>query len=345
MSVPSSLLPTDATGVARGPRTGHDDPHSHLDRVHDHVLRLLGDEEAAARVAIDVAVRADARVHDLGEAPTFESLVRLAHARLASMRPAHPSPALVARLAGDREPGGPAVVNAVARADRRGAALLDLTARHDVDVRRAAAWIGVERAAADRAHSEALRRVRAELAANGSPALDVATTLGRLPVVDAPAGVHRAADLAAATDKSRPLPAPLAWLGTAAAVMGTLVAVTFGLPALASGGLVGAPVVTAEGVAEGPAADQLATPGDDVSEGDVEQLVIRGPAEEPAAPPHSQTSSASSEPSPEPEPSPTEEAEPAPEEEPTEEPSPEPTEEPSFEPSEGPLDELLPTDP
>lgn len=342
MSVPTSLLPADASTSVADRRTG---PARDIDRVHDHVLRVVGDEVVAGRVVADVAARASSRARELGESPTFEGLVRLAHARLTTVTRARPDDALVARLAGDRDPGGPPLVRALAAADRHGTALLDLTTRHDVDLRRAAELIGVDRSTASRARTQALHQVRSDLAEAGL-ALDVTDVLAGLPVVGAPAGVHRLADLPPAPGRRGRVSAPLAWLGTAAVVVSTVAGLTFGLPALVAADTRGdAPVVMAEPVSEGPAARQLATPGDDVPEGGVEQLVVRGPAPEPADP---ATAESAPEPSPEPtaspEPSPTAEASPAAPAEPTE-PSEQPSPEPSPEPSEDPLERLLPTGP
>lgn len=280
MSAPASLLPAD-TEVHVAVRAG---AAREVDRLHDHVLRILADEEAAGRVTADVATRARARADELGEAPTFERLVALAHARMAVVDRQRPSDALVARLAGASEPGGGALVRALSVPTRRGAALLDLTVRHDIDLRRAAALVRLERGAAA-ARTEALRRVRSHLADAGLT-LDVGATLARLPVVGAPASVHQLVDLPDVADTSGRLPASLAWLGTAAVVIVTIAGVAFGMPRLVSADTGGnLPVAVAEEVSDTPAAQQLSTPGDDAPPDEVEQLVVQEPATHAVAPP------------------------------------------------------------
>ena len=126
--------------------------------MHDHVVRLLGDGPAARAVLVDTILRANGRAAELGEAPTVEALLRQAHARMASEPDTRGG--LEGVLATD-DPITRVVTAAMARPARRSAAVLDLTARHGLDLRAAADVLGMDRTHAARARTEALEHVRA----------------------------------------------------------------------------------------------------------------------------------------------------------------------------------------
>lgn len=80
----SAVLSQPAPRTRRGTTSHHHPQATPLDVVHDHVLRAVGDREAARRVLVDVVVRANARALELDEAPTTAVLLRHARARLAA---------------------------------------------------------------------------------------------------------------------------------------------------------------------------------------------------------------------------------------------------------------------
>lgn len=327
----TALLPAARTRVARPLRIQDADA---LDALHDHVVRLLGDADSAVAVTTDVALRASGRAADGAPRPTRVELLREAHARMATEPRVAPGASLLEQLAGD-EACGTALVVAMAVPTGAGAAVLDLTARHGLGLAEAAAVVGLDRRAAGAARSEALRQVRARLTEAGvGTGVDVMDTLARLPVLPAPRQLH---DLFAPATRStrRPVRPAIAWVGTAIVAVTTVGALAMALPPLTDGATGDAPVVVAQRVSDTPAARQLATPGDDVPESGVEQLVVQTP-ERDGAPSGSTTDEQGDEPVASPEPSPQPESEPEGSEGAAPDDSGEP--EPSPEPSNNPLD-------
>ena len=329
------------------PATGRTDPDlvrrvtdaQALDAVHDHVLRLLGDAQAAATVMADVVLRVGDRTREGAPPPTRRDLLRAAHARMVTEERTAPSPRLVGRLTGDLgDPGSRVVVTAMGVPSFAGATLLDLTARHDLDLDAAAAVLGLDHRTAAGTRTEALRQVRAHVTDAGlDPGIDVAAALARLPVVPAATALHDRLGPSATTRRS--VPPAIAWLGTAVVALATVGGLAVALPRLSDGSADDAPVVAAERVTDTPAARQLATPGDDVPAEGVEQLVVQAPERDGSATGQAPEDQApepapSSEPSSEPDPETAPEDEGSPPEEPADpEPSPEPEPEP-----ENPLD-------
>lgn len=321
----TALLPAAHRGVDHPVRIDDADA---LDAVHDHVVRLLGNAESATAVVADLVLRAADRADDGAARPTRAQLLRQVHARMATEPRVTPRSPLLERLAGD-DVCGTALVAAMAIPGRDGAALLDLTARHGLELAEAAEIVDLDRRAAAASRTEALRQVRDRLTDDGvSPGVDVATALARLPVVPAAPQLHELfAPAARAT--GRPVPPAVAWLGTAVIALATVGALAVALPPLTDDTTGDAPVVVAEAVTDTPATRQLATPGDDVPADGVEQLVVQVPErDEPpskSAPNEDATApEPSPEPSPEPEPTPEDDGA-APEEPEDPEPSPEPS--------------------
>lgn len=327
----TALLP--ATGRANLDLVRRVTDATALDAVHDHVLRQLGDAEAAAAVMTDVVLRVGDRTGDGAPRPTRRDLLRAAHARMVTEERTTPSPRLAEQLAGGTEDVAPRIlVEAMGVAGFAGAALLDLTSRHDLDLDTAAAVLGLDRRTAAGTRTEALRQVRAHMTDAGlDPRIDVPATLARLPVVPAARELHDRLGPTSAT-AGRTVPPAIAWLGTAVVALATVGALAVALPRLADDSPGDTPVLTAEQVTDTPAARQLATPGDDVPAEGVEQLVVQAPERDGSATgqaPEDQAPepapSPSPEPDPDPDPEPTPEEEQSPPEEPQDpEPSPEP---------------------
>lgn len=322
----TALLPAARRDVDRALRI---DDVGALDAVHDHVVRLLGDAEAATAVVADLALRASHRADDGAAPPTRARLLREAHARMATENRSAPRSPLLERLVGDHV-WGTTLVSAMTIPGRAGAALLDLTARHGLELADAAELVGLDQRTAAAARTEALREVRAGLAHAGvSMHVDVTAALAELPVVRAAPELHNLY-APAATATARPVPSAVAWLGTAVVAVATVGALAVALPPLTDGTTGDAPVVVAERVSDTPAARQLATPGDDVPSAGVEQLVVQIP-ERDEPPSESTPDEQAAEPVPSPEPSPELEPTPdddesvAPDDPGDREPSPEPT--------------------
>lgn len=336
LTVSTALLP--ATGRANLDLVRHLTDATALDVVHDHVLRQLGDAEAAAAVMTDVVLRVGDRTREGAPPPTRRDVLRAAHARMATAARTSPSPELVERLAGDLgDRGSSVLVEAMGVPSFAGAALLDLTARHDLDLGAAADVLGLDRRTAAGTRTEALRQVRAHVTDAGlDPGTDVAAALAQLPVVPAPTALHDRLGPMSATAR-RSVPPAIAWLGTAVVALATVGALAVALPRLTDDNPGDVPVVAAERVTDTPAARQLATPGDDVPAEGVEQLVVQVPEQDGSATGQAPEDQApESAPSPEPEPQPEPETTPEDEASPPEEPSdPEPSPEPE---PENPLD-------
>lgn len=347
--VSASLLPgaTDQRAAQRPTGTRA----TALDHVHDHVLRLLGDRAAAHRVTTDVAVRAADRATSDPTARKLEQLLRSAHARIATVDAADTCPDdLVELLAGDVD-GGRQVTVGLATIPTTQAALLDLTRRHGLDLVAAARVLGLDRRSATAELEQATAALHGAVAEQGAGLhLEVRQVLRQLPLVPAPSDCTERLAAQPRTGQRPPVRPWLAWATT-----GVITLVTFGLVAstlarAAEPGTTDAPVATAVAIDSGPAARQLAVPGDDRAP--AEELQVRpattpsddepdqaatdaGASPEPTASPSNEAAA----PSPEPEPSPTATATPS--EQPTE--PEEPSEEPSPEPSpDEPLD-LLPS--
>ena len=342
LSAALSLLPAGA-GPART-TVGHDGT-APLDVVHDHVVRLLGDTGAARAVLVDAILRANARAADLGEAPTVENLLRQAHARLASV------PTEATAEADRPEPADP-VAKVVARAmavpSRRSAAVLDLTARHGLDLRTVADVLAMDRTHAARARTEALQQVRAAVVAAGGTGIDVEASLAALPLVTAPSTLHELLDDATS-------PSALhrwAWLTPVVATLALAATIGLGVPRVGAAAAGDVPVAAAQTVEQGPAVQQLRGPTT-IPTDEVEQLDVttgtspQAPA--PAASPQAETAAEDAtddETTPAPSPSPAPDgATDDPADETVDEPSDEPSDEPDDEPSESPLERLLPTGP
>lgn len=344
MSAALSLLPAGA----RPARTSGHDGTAPLDVVHDHVVRLLGDTAAARAVLVDAILRANARATELGEAPTVENLLRQAHARLGGV----PSePADEADLIVPTDPVARVVTRAMTVPSRRSAAVLDLTARHGLDLRTVADVLGMDRTHAARARTEALQQVRAAVIAAGGTGIDVESSLASLPVVAAPDTLHELLDDSTAT--STPILHRAAWLTPVAATLALVATIGLGVPRVGAASSRDVPLAAAEAIEQGPAVQQLRAPATGVPADEVEQLEV-APNPSTPAPAASPQPEAPQDDATEDEPTPA----PAPEsdgttdapsdgaaEEPNDGPSEEPSDEPGDEPSERPLERLLPTGP
>lgn len=331
LTVSTTLLP--AAGRPGTDRDSRLADATALDAVHDHVLRQLGDTEAAAAVMTDVVLRLSDRQREGATPPTHRDLLREARARMVTEERTAPPPRLVERLAGGAgDTASMVLVEAMTATDRAGAALLDLTARHGLQLNVAAGLLGLDPRVAAATRTEALRQVRAHVADAGL-GMDVTAVLARLPVVPAASVLH---DRLGAVPGSpgRSVPSAVAWLGTAVVGLATVGALAVALPRLTDETTGDAPVVSAERVTDSPAVRQLATPGDDVPEGGVEELVVQIPERAGTS-----DEQAPQEQAPEPEPSPEPSPEPAPETSPEDEaPPPEEPGDPGPSPEpEGPL--------
>lgn len=327
LTVSTALLP--AAGRANLDRVRRVTDATALDAVHDHVLRQLGDAEAAAAVMTDVVLRVGDRTRDGAPRPTRRDLLRAAHARMVTEERTTPSPRLAELLAGGAEDTPRILVEAMGVPGFAGAALLDLTSRHDLGLDAAAAVLGLDPRTAAGTRTEALRQIRAHVTDAGlDPRIDVPATLAQLPVVPAARELHDRLGPTSAT-ASQTVPPAIAWLGTAVVALATVGALAVALPRLTDDSPGDAPVVTAERVTDTPAARQLATPGDNVPAEGVEELVVQAPERD-----ESTTGQAPEDQAPEPAPSPEPEPEPTPEEEsPPEQPQdPGPSPEPEPEP-------------
>lgn len=223
-----------------------------LDVVHDHLLRVVGERDVAHRLLLDVLARAGARARDLGEAPTLTVLLRHARARLTPLVGDHLEGDHLAALA-PADPEARALARALAVPAERAAALLDLTARHGLDTRTAAELLGIAPWRAAGVRAAALHQVRATLATGEGERLDVEAALAALPVVPAPAELHGRLGTV-----PRRLPPAAAWLSPAVALAAVAASVLLGLPRVVVEAVDGdVPLVTAEGVVEGPVVRQL----------------------------------------------------------------------------------------
>lgn len=251
MSPALSLLP--ATGRSGHP-TADQGPITSLDVVHDHVLRIVGDADTAHRLLLDVVLRANARATELGEPATLPRLLRIARARLAPLDVHHLDPEHLAALAPSGDPAARAVAAALAVPGERAAALLDLTVRHGLDARTAAAVLDLDARRVAPVRADALRQVAAALAAIGGDRIDVEATLADLPVVPAPPALH---DRLAAGRRRR-VPSALAWLAPPAAVVALTASFLVGLPNVLANAVDGeVPVVAAQPVDDGATVRQL----------------------------------------------------------------------------------------
>lgn len=335
MSAALSLLPASS----RPDRTDGDT--SPLDVVHDHVVRLLGDTGEARAVLVDAVLRTNARATELGEAPTLEHLLRQAHARLRSVPTEH---AHDEDLVVPADPVGRVVARALAVPSRRSAAVLDLTARHGLDLRTAADVLGMDRTHAARARTEALQQVRAAVVGAGGTGTDVEATLAALPLVPAPATLHELLDDAVASSPS--VLHRLHWVAPVAAMLAVAATIVVGVPRVGAASTADVPVASAQTVEQGPAVQQLRAPATGIPTDEVEQLEIAPGTS--VSTPSQTTGTPTSEPAAEVDASPTPTPTPTPEPSPTpapSEPDGQPTDGPGDEPSEGPLERLLPTGP